>query len=630
MATPSRVGRARAPVLAALVLAVLALACGDRPAPLPAPEPDASSRRTPPAGAVVGFTGRYGSHVWLGLPYAAPPVGARRWRAPEPAPRWRGERVALERGAPCPQYASVYGGAERGATGVIGDEDCLVLDVWAPRMEPEEAAQARLPVMVWIHGGGNSIGSSAFYDGGHLAQSQGVVVVAIQYRLGPLGWLHHAALRAQAATAEERSGNFGTLDTIQALRWVRDNVAAFGGDPHNVTIFGESAGGTNVLALLLAPSAAGLFQRAILQSAGMGLASASEAEHFRDDPQPGGTGSASEAIAQMRIADGRAVDRAAARAQMQAMAPEELVAWLRSLTPEQLLAGYPEHSEGMLHFPSVARDGHLIPDGEPLELLAAGRYNQVPVILGTNRDENKLFMAFDPELARWRFGMVPQALDADVYEAHARALANAWKAEAVDEPARRMRAVQGPSVFAYRFDWDEEPSVPLLYDGPAMLGASHGFEIPFVFGHWDLGPESDRLFTRTNRAGREALSAAMQSYWTQFAATGAPGRGRRGELPEWTPWDDGSELAPKYAVLDTPAGGGPRMASETWTIERVVSEVLADPRLAEPRARCGVLRALALWGNLPREEYARVGDGVCAPYAFDAYPWRDVVAAGGR
>jgi len=163
-----------------------------------------------------------------------------------------------------------------------------------------------------------------------------------------------------------------------------------------------------------------------------------------------------------------------------------------------------------------------------------------------------------------------------------------------------------------------------------MLGASHGFEIPFVFGHWDLGPESDRLFTRTNRAGREALSAAMQSYWTQFAATGAPGRGRRGELPEWTPWDDGSELAPKYAVLDTPAGGGPRMASETWTIERVVAEVLADPRLAEPRARCGVLRALALWGSLPREEYARVGDGVCAPYAFDAYPWRDVVAAGGR
>jgi para-nitrobenzyl esterase len=323
-------------------------------------------------------------------------------------------------------------------------------------------------------------------------------------------------------------------------------------------------------------------------------------------------------------------DRAAARARLAAMAPAELAAWLRSRTPAQLLAGYTDHDQGMLWFPSVFRDGHVLPDADPLERLAAGRYNQVPTILGTNRDENRLFMAFDEDLARWRFGLFPQPHDPARYDAQADAMARAWKARAVDEPARRMRAAQGPSVFAYRWDWDEEPSLPWLFDGGRVLGASHGFEIPFVFGHWNLGPDSGRLFTRFNREGREALSATMRSYWTQFAATGAPGRGRGGDLPEWRPWDESAADAPRYALLDTPAGGGVRMASETWTIERVLAEVAADPRLADARDRCAVVRALAVWDYVPREEYARVQDGLCASYALDAYPWTDVAASGGR
>lgn len=611
-----------------LALSAAGLACGRPAEPLPVADP--ATRRSPPAGDVVGFTGGYGSHVWLGLPFAAPPVGERRWRAPAAAPRWDGERAALEHGAPCPQYASVYAGLPRGSEGVIGDEDCLVLDVWAPAMEPAAAAAARLPVMVWFHGGGHSIGGTAFYDGGNLARTGQVVVVAAQYRLGPLGWLRHEALRATATTPEDRSGNFGTLDTIRALEWVRDNAAAFGGDPGNVTIFGESAGGTNVLALLLAPSGAGLFHRAILESPGMDTVVAGYAERFHDDTPPGHPHSANEAIVQMMVSEGLAPDGAEARAKLSAMPAAELAAWLRSRTPAQLLAGYTEHSEGMLWFPSVFRDGHVIPDAEPLALLAAGRYHHVPTLLGTNRDENKLFMAFDPELARWRFGLFPQPRDPGRYAAQADASARAWKARAVDEPARRMRAVQGPTVYGYRFDWDEEPSLPWLYDGPAMLGASHGFEIPFVFGHWDLGPESSRLFTRWNREGREALSAAMLSYWAQFAATGAPGRGRNGELPEWQPWDASSPEAPKYAVLDTPAGGGVRMASETWTLERVVAELLADPRVQDDRTRCAVLRAMTLWNDLPRDQYASAGGGVCADYALDAYPWPDVAAADTR
>src|SRR4029450_10009899 len=143
-----------------------------------------------------------------------------------------------------------------------------------------------------------------------------------------------------------------------------------------------------------------------------------------------------------------------------------------------------------------------------------------------------------------------------------------------------VRRVQGPSVYAYRWDWDEEPRLPLLSDGSKLIGASHGLEIAFVFGHFDLGPESSRLFNSWNRAGREALSAQMMSYWAEFAHAGAPGRGRGGDLPEWKAWDDSSADAPKYAVFDTPEGGGIRFASEVVPIDQVVAAAVRDPRLA--------------------------------------------------
>ena len=608
-----------------LLLVVLSGACAREPALVP----DTSSKRSLPAGDVIGFRDAYGAHAWLGLPFAESPVGERRWRAPRPAARWTGVREALATGEACPQYASPFAGSARGETGVIGSEDCLALDVWAPRFEPGEvpAGGERLPVMVWIHGGGHSIGRAGFYQGGNLAATHDVVVVAVQYRLGPLGWLRHAALR-EGADAIDASGNFGTLDLVRALAWLRENVATFGGDPHNVTIFGESAGGTNVLSLLLAPQAAGLFHRAILQSAGFGMATPEEAENFRDDPEPGSRHSANEWAAQLLVNEGAAADRAAARARLAALSKAELAAWLRAKSPAELLAGYTEQAQGMLFFPSVFRDGVVLPSDTPQAALERGAAHRVPVLLGTNRDENKLFMAFDPELARWRYGLVPVPLDPERYQARAEAQAHAWKARGVDEPARAL-ATLGAEVYAYRWDWDEEPRVPWLYDGGFVIGAAHGLEIPFVFGHWDLGPDTRSLFTRWNRAGREALAAAMMSYWAEFAYRGSPGRGREGELPEWTAWNPAPK-APKYAVLDTPEGGGVRMASETWTMEKVVAEVLADPRLPEARDRCGVLHALARWDDLPRTDYATAGGGLCRDHAFDAWPWKDVAASGDR
>jgi para-nitrobenzyl esterase len=598
------------------LVVVFSFACAGREAP---PTADPVTFRHLPAGDAVGFVDAYGAHAWLGLPFAAPPTGERRWRAPQPAARWEGVREALATGEACPQYASPYAGARRGETGVIGSEDCLALDVWAPPFAAD-AVPSGLPVMVWIHGGGNSIGRAGFYQGGNLAKTHGVVVIAVQYRLGPLGWFRHAALR-ENADALDASGNYGTLDLIRALEWVRENAAAFGGDPRNVTIFGESAGGTNVLSLLLAEQAEGLFHRAVLQSAGFGTSSPADAEAFREEG--GFVQSASEVVARLLVLEGAAKDRAEARARLAAMPAADVAAWLRAKSPAELLEAYSERGQGMLFFPSVVRDGAVLPSDDPQAALERGAAHRVPVLLGTNRDENKLFMAFDTELARWRLGILPVPLDPDHYQARAEAQAHAWKARGVDEPARALTAAGNPDVYAYRWDWDEEPVLPWLYDGGFVIGAAHGLEIPFVFGHWDVGPETGSLFTRWNREGREALAAAMMSYWAEFAHRGSPGRGRDGTLPEWKAWNPAAG-APKYALLDTPEGGGIRMASETYTMERVVADVVADPRFADARERCSVLHALARWDDLSPEDYAAAGGGLCRAYALDAYPWTDV------
>jgi para-nitrobenzyl esterase len=203
--------RFRTPV-ALLSVAAITLAaaggCRRQQAAPPAPVADAEARRSVAQGELSGALGGYGSHVWLGVPFARPPVGERRWRAPEPPEPWTGTREALAHASACPQFASSMGGddsVERGEP--VGAEDCLYLNVYAPRMSRAEAEGERLPVMVWIHGGGNTIGSAATYDGGRLAQTHRVIVVTTQYRLGPFGWLRHPALNGADVSAADRSGN---------------------------------------------------------------------------------------------------------------------------------------------------------------------------------------------------------------------------------------------------------------------------------------------------------------------------------------------------------------------------------------------------------------------------------------
>jgi para-nitrobenzyl esterase len=527
-------------------------ACGAPPPPAQTSDP--ITKRTTTAGEVVGFVGTQASHVWRGIPYAAAPVGALRWRAPRDPQPWQGTREALAFGARCPQYTSQLEATRELGT-VYGSEDCLTLNVFAP---PDAGAE-RLPVMVWIHGGGNVQGGSDFYDGGPLAVNQRVVVVTLNYRLGPLGWLRHPALR-EGATYEEASGNFGTLDMIHALRWVRANVAAFGGNPDRVTVFGESAGGRDVVALLTSPLARGLFHAGIVQSGGTRSSPVEDTQTF-----PATATAAS----------------------------------LRAQTAEAILLAYPETDSegdhtGFFDLPQQFRDGVVLSAAEVPTALASGDYARVPVILGTTRDEAKLFMFASSKHVR-RFLRIPRLRDAEHYQREASYRSRFWKAFGVDEPAAAMRRVQGPSVYAYRFDWDEEPSV-FGADLGQMLGAAHVMEVPFVFGHWDLGPNSKLLFDEDNAPARLALSETMQSYWGQFAWTGSPGRGRDGKRPVWGAWDPSQPTAGKYIVFDTPSGGGIRMAHETESTTALLAEVTRDPSW-DQADRCELLADWTL--NVP-------------------------------
>jgi para-nitrobenzyl esterase len=570
-------------LFAALGLSTLA-GCG-RHASQPAPRtPDPSSQRELSTGSVVGFGARAGAQAWLGIPFAKAPVGELRWRAPQPPEPWSGTREALRAGSACPQNANRLGDAPDAKPGtVIGREDCLYLNVYAPRATAQEVASRRLPVMVWIHGGGNSIGHAAGYDASVLAGKRGVVVVTTNYRLGPFGWFRHPALVASAASPEDASGNFGTLDLIRALEWVHGEVGAFGGDPQNVTIFGESAGGTDVFSLLVSPLAKGLFQRAIAESGGLTTASLAEAANLKDAAEPGDERSSGEVTPRILFPQD---SRADALKHIESLSAAEIASDLRAASPTQVFAAYnangPESMGGMIRMPMVLRDGHVLPSDESEKLLAEGRYNRVPVIAGTNRDEIKLFMFGNPKLVRWWFGFLPRMRDPERYGVTAEYGTLGWRLGAVDEPAAIMRSVQGPSVYAYRFDWDEEPSF-LGSDFSKLLGAAHGLEIPFVFEDFDASFFA-RMFTEKNRAGREALSDVMSSYWTQFAYTGDPGRGRDETLPRWSAWDP-SEGGPKFVVFDTAADGGVRMQNQPLTKEALLAKLASDSRL-DDALRC--------------------------------------------
>jgi para-nitrobenzyl esterase len=609
------VKRGWAALLACAALLAGAACMGGATEPAP-PSADPATRRSLGGGEVVGSAGLHGAHVWRGIPFAEPPVGARRWRAPRPAEPWRGVREALAFGSRCVQFASRLSpdpGARPDTP--TGAEDCLYLNVFAPPFAPEAVPRGaeRLPVLFWIHGGGNSIGDAHRYDGSRLATEHRVIVVTTHYRLGPFGWFRHPALAGE--DADDRSGNYGTLDLVRGLEWLRDEIAAFGGDPGNVTIFGESAGGANVAMLLLSPRAKGLFHRAIVQSGGARTAPVAEAESYADDAPPGHRHSSREIVLDLWERAFPALDRGAARAQVEASPPDRLAAWLRALPATAVLEAYGDVKlGGMIQLPQLIRDGAVLPAREPLEALASpGGWNAVPTVLGTNRDEAKLFLSFAPAYVR-HWAILPYLRDRARYERDARYSSDAWKANGADELADAMSAAGRPP-WVYRFDWDEEPRL-LWSDFSVIVGAAHGMEIPFVFGNFALGRLGRVLFSDENEPGRLALSAQMRSYWATFARRGDPGAGAAGELPDWGSWREAPDADGQFLVFDTAAGGGLRMSRETVRMPALVERILADASFASDEERCRMLAELASRsGSWQEAQYAALPS--CSGFPFE-------------
>jgi len=450
-----------------------------------------------------------GVWTYLGIPFAAPPVGELRWAAPQPVEPWDEVLACTEYGPACPQPESPLYGVEE------TDEDCLYLNVWTPAEKPDEM----LPVMVWIHGGAfeTGAGSLGIYNGHNLA-GKGVVIVTFNYRLGPLGFLAHPLLSEESPQGV--SGNYGLQDQVFALEWVQDNIAGFGGDPDNVTVFGESAGGMSVINLMVSPLAEGLFHAAICESG-----------PFMDRMT---SGAAEENT--LEKAEQRGEELAA---QLGCDQEEDVLACMREKTPQEILdVAYPktEGFEGISFGPNV--DGWFLPD-QPSLIFKAGKQHDVPLLVGTNADEGTLF-AQDMSLQEYHgylveaygdyadevFALFPAQSDAEVKGALQRLITELGFASSARFAAESMRNV-GSKAYLYRFT--KKPTDPMA----ASLGTFHGMEIMYVFG------TNADLFRIDQSEEDLALSRTMMDYWTNFARTGDPnGQG----LVEWPPYERDTDI----------------------------------------------------------------------------------------
>lgn len=453
----------------------------------PAPAPPTHGPVVATSGGLVRGVATTDNDQFLGIPYAAPPVGALRWQPPRPAARWHGVRDAGQFGPACAQGLDIIGGT------ASTDEDCLYLNVYTP----SHRAHGR-PVMVWIHGGSLVNGTGAGYDPVRLVED-GVVVVTINYRLGALGFLAHPALGAS-------SGDYGLMDQQAALRWVRRNIGQFGGNPHNVTIFGESAGGQSVLTHLVSKPARGLFDRAIVQSGTYAMTLPTQAQ---------------------ANAEGEAFAAAVGCA-------DQSAACLRALPVTTLL-----DNQNGLYLPNI--DGRTL--GQSLDTaFASGQFARVPVINGSTHDEWRLFVAIDELQGRV---VTPENYVASIAgtlgvpDAVAAAIAAEYPLSDYPSAPVALGAVGTDAVFAcsaldlsttlsrfvptYGYEFNDETAPALLPPVSFPQGAAHAYELSYLFTLGPLTPAQDRL------------ADTMSGYWTGFAASGAPRAAGAPSWPRFTP-----------------------------------------------------------------------------------------------
>jgi len=369
--------------------------------------------------------------------------------------------------------------------------------------------------------------------------------------------------------AFRHSGNAGQLDLICALEWVRDHIAAFGGDPGNVTLFGESAGAQNIYALIVSPLSEGLFERAIVQSGNPGSTP-------MDQAVEGGPQAANPFNGIVEAMTGTS---------------DPTAQQLRALSTEDVLGAILNGTERK-DSPTMVDDGVTIPsDGIAANLAPALKERAVPIIMGSNREEAKYLLAFNPQFTKKRLGFIIVPKDKGFYDAASEYLSGTWRALTLNEPAAALAEAGVEDVYTYRFDWNGQGSF-WFSDVSYLIGSSHMVEIPFVFGAFDhfLGTFGEMMFDKDNAKEREALAEEMMTYWTNFARHGDPGAGISG--PDWPSLTPGS--ASSTLVFD---GGGDariRVEDDETSVGEIVSAVRSDRRLAGDGQRCAVASALAM------------------------------------
>ena len=524
---------------------------------------------------------------WLGIPYAEAPVGSLRWKAPRRLENENDQVKAIEFSNPCPQVESISID-KKGEGEFLGSEDCLFLNIFAPK---NISSDKKLPVMFWIHGGGNTSGEAGSYDFSKLAAAHDLVIVSINYRLGFLGWFYHPSFAATSNDQGDKSGNFGTLDQIMALKWVRKNIEDFGGDKNNVTIFGESAGGHNVFALLSSPLAKGLFHKAISQSGATNSFNKKEASKFFDNKESSLLTSSKEVISKLLVASGKSKDSFEANIAQESMNEFKLMEEMQSIELIEIFKVYKEIENskqvGKKMIPRVLSDGYVLPK-RGLKYNQKSYYNDVPVIFGTNRDETKLFAAMQSDYSTSVLNRLVIIRNQEMYDLTANYASNNWKISAVDNPARAMISSGKQDVFAYRFDWDEQGKL-LWMDFSKIFGAAHVMEIPFITGTMKLLGIERFMFNNENLPDAIRLSIAMQSYWAEFAYNGSPGKGRDNSLPAWNSWSTSGD---KIMILDSENDQG--IVMKDFELNRLdeFKRLYADSRIKKEKTKCRFLKNL--------------------------------------
>ena len=534
---------------------------------------------------------------WDDIPYAQPPVGDLRWMAPR-AIKDSNKIIRPKESNFCVQEPSGLG-VQRVIV-FSGTEDCLYLDIKAPKKDSKEL----LPVMFWIHGGGNTTGLKDIYDFSSMVKKHNVLVVSINYRLGPFGWFTHPSIQDFQYDIDKAS-NFGTLDIIEALKWVKSNIKLFGGDPNNVTIFGESAGGHNVLSLLVSKKAKGLFHAAISQSGYTTSYSTDDAyKQFKLSPTSKHT--------TWNVVNRILKDNSSVTLQTKDKS-SKVREILKSLSAEDFFSYYVNRNS-YEEIPLLTADGIVIPViGLKQALSKSEHVNNVPTIAGSNKDEVKLWLASAEYFVELDYSILGSILgvpkvklkDKDAFNIFNSYRSRAWKIRGVDNPLRSLQQAGNDNLYAYRYDWDDHRKF-FIADFRELIGSAHATEIPLLTGNNKLVGKYGFLIYPKGPSKR-FTSRNMMKFWTNFAKAGKPGISSNGIL--WEKYNDLDDGVSNFMILDK--RNNLKMSSDRYSFSSLVKDLYKEDAVSNLEKCVVLFQMLTYVGNDLYDNYIDEYPGKC-------------------